>query len=650
MIFVNLKRKMEIDYEKLGFKCGIEIHQQLNTRKLFCDCPSEIRDDEPDIKVRRKMRAVAGELGNVDPAALHEFLRNREIIYEAYSDSNCLVELDEEPPHLLNEDALNVAIEIALLLNAKPFSELHVMRKTVIDGSNPSGFQRTILIATDGFIETSLGKVKIPTICLEEDSARKIKEDGRKVVYRLDRLGIPLIEIGTLPDIKSPEHAREVAEKLGRILRATKKVKRGLGTIRQDINVSISEGERIEIKGVQDLRLISRVIENEVKRQLMLIEIKKELKRRGIKRESIDKENFINVTDVFKNTKSKIIGNFIKKNGVVMAVKLKGFSGLLKGKLGPELAEYAKSCNVKGIFHSDELPAYGISEKEVKEVYKKLNMKEKGMKKEYMDAFVLVAEIREEVAKNALKEVIRRCKMAFDGVPKETRKAKDDGSTKFMRPLPGSERMYPETDEPFIEIDNEKIDEIRNNLPKLPSDVMNELIEIGLGKELASQISKSEVIDSFWRFIRKYKKLKPSIIATTLFLTPKEINRRYKVEIKNLNENHFDEVFKFLSEGKITKENILEILLELAKNPKKHVNEIINEKNLSILSDEEVERFVEKIIKENLRKVKEFKKEKAIKFVMGLVMSKLRGRIRNPKEIIKLIEKKFKEEKIEFSE
>lgn len=562
------------DYEKLGFKCGIEIHQQLDTKKLFCSCPSHIREEKPDIFVKRKMRVVAGELGNVDPAALYEFLKNREITYEAYSDTNCLVELDDEPPHELNAEALDIVLEVALLLNAKPVSELHVMRKTVIDGSNTGGFQRTMLVAMDGFIETSLGKVRIPTICLEEDAARKISDEDGKVTYRLDRLGIPLIEICTMPDIKSPEHAKETAELLGKILRATGKVKRGLGTIRQDLNVSISGGERIEVKGVQDLRLIAKVVENEVSRQVMLSEIRNELQKRGIRKEQIEKK-LLDITEIFRNTGSKIVKNFLDDKGVVLAVKMPGFFGLLKGKLGPELAQYAKISKVKGIFHSDELPAYGISDSEVKAVREKLALKDK-------DAFALVAE-KPDTVKRALEEVIERCKISFDGVPEETRRAREDGTTEFMRPLPGSERMYPETDEKFIQITDEKISGIKENLPKLPAENIDALIKIGLGKELATQLSNSGCMNEFFAFSGKYKNVKPTIIATTLIATPKEVEKKYDAKIENLNETHYDDVFKLLESGKITKESIPEILFEFTKNPEKKSVDILKEKSFGML-------------------------------------------------------------------
>jgi len=269
---------MDIDYAKIGFKCGVEIHQQLEGKKLFCDCPTLNSDKEPDIKVIRRLRAVAGETGEIDIAAKHEMEKGKQFIYMSNSEDTCLVEFDEEPPHSINQDALNTALQVALLLKAKIVDELQIMRKTVVDGSNTSGFQRTALVATNGYVETSQGKVGISVICLEEEAAQKIKEDSSSITYKLDRLGIPLIEIGTAADIKSPEHAKEVAAYLGMVLRSTGSCKRGIGTIRQDVNISIKGGARTEIKGFQDLRSIVKVIENEVKRQEDLIKQGKKIK------------------------------------------------------------------------------------------------------------------------------------------------------------------------------------------------------------------------------------------------------------------------------------------------------------------------------------------------------------------------------------
>src|SRR5256886_722089 len=236
------------------------------------------------------------------------------------------------------------------------------MRKIVIDGSNTSGFQRSALVALDGHLETNGKRIGVPTILLEEDAARKLGEAEGEVVYRLDRLGIPLVEIATSPDIQTPEEAREVALAFGSLLRATRKVMRGIGTIREDLNVSIKGGSRIEIKGVQELRLIATFVEKEVERQRMLLEVAAELKSRGVR--SIP-SGVQDLSAALKDTQSKVVAAALKKGGVILGWSLPGFAGLMKGKLGPELAAHARVAGVAGIFHSDELPAYGITASEV---------------------------------------------------------------------------------------------------------------------------------------------------------------------------------------------------------------------------------------------------------------------------------------------
>lgn len=257
----------EIDYIKIGFKAGIEVHQQLGTStKLFCNCPPLLRNDNPDILISRKLHAVAGEAGSVDEAAKFESLKKKIFNYEGYSDTNCLIEYDESPPRSVNLEALKIVLQVATLLNCQIQPLTQIMRKTVIDGSNTSGFQRTVLVAHSGWIETSEGKVGIESICLEEDSARKIETKGNLEVFRLDRLGIPLVEIATAPDLKNPLMVKEAALKLGEILRSLN-VKRGIGTIRQDVNVSIKEHPRVEIKGFQDPKMMVKTIDLEIKRQ-----------------------------------------------------------------------------------------------------------------------------------------------------------------------------------------------------------------------------------------------------------------------------------------------------------------------------------------------------------------------------------------------
>ncbi|WP_456472364.1 Glu-tRNA(Gln) amidotransferase subunit GatE [Methanocaldococcus sp.] len=626
-----------MDYEKLGLKVGLEIHQQLNTkRKLFCHCPTILRDDEPDGEVLRILRPTLSEVGEVDRAALLEARKGRKFLYQYYNDSTCLVELDEEPPHEPSEEAIKIALEVALLMNMKPVDVAYTMRKIVIDGSNTSGFQRTILLAHSGEIECSEGKVGITTLCLEEDAARKVEEREGVVVYNLDRLGIPLVEISTAPDIKSPKMAKEVAKRIGEILRATGKVKRGIGTIRQDINISIKDGARVEIKGVSELNLIDKVVENEVLRQVNLLKIRDELKKRGA--EVV--EEIFDVTEIFRDCKSKIIQRAIKDNGKVKAIILKKFSGLVGReiqpgrRLGTEFSDRAKIiAGVGGIFHTDELPKYGISEEDVKKLREFLKADEE-------DCIIIVAD-KEDKAIKALEAVIERAKEAIEGVPEETRRALEDGNTSYLRPLPGAARMYPETDIPPIYITKELIEEIKDNLPELPEEKIERFKrEYKLNEELAKKLVLSYNVDTFEKLCKMFKDIKPTLIAKTLEETLKEIKREgYKIE--NIKEDHLIDLFKALSEGKLAKEGIPEVLKGFCEMPDKDIEEILEIKGLKGMSKEEVEKVIEEIIKENIDVVKE-KKEKSLGMLMGKCMAKLRGKA-DGKLVNEILRKKIKE-------
>ncbi len=275
-----------MDYAKLGFKCGIEIHQQLEGKKLFCGCPTIIRKDEPDFTFERRLRASAGESGKVDVAAAHEQKKGKLFSYQGYDDTTCLVEMDEEPPGPLNQDALKITLLVSSMLNCQIVDKIQVMRKTVVDGSNVSGFQRTVLVGMDGFIEMNGKKIGVSSVCLEEEACQVMKRTKDHDVYNLSRLGIPLLEIATEPDITSPEECRDAAAKIGMILRSTGACKRGIGSIRQDVNISIRGGARTEIKGFQDLKSIPKVVENEVQRQLSLIKKGEKIEKSVRKAES----------------------------------------------------------------------------------------------------------------------------------------------------------------------------------------------------------------------------------------------------------------------------------------------------------------------------------------------------------------------------
>ncbi|RLE77784.1 MAG: Glu-tRNA(Gln) amidotransferase GatDE subunit E [Thermoprotei archaeon] len=626
---------------ELGLKVGMEFHQMLDTReKLFCSCPTELRHGSPDFTFVRRLRPTMSELGEVDPAALFEFKKGRRYVYECFSDVTCLVEMDEEPPHELNREALEVALMIALMLNSRPVDEVHVMRKIVIDGSNTTGFQRTALIALGGYVDVLSKRVPIQTICLEEDAARKVGEEGDKVIFRLDRLGIPLIEIATAPVINSPEEAELVAYRIGQLLRITGRVKRGIGTIRQDLNVSIRGGAKVEIKGVQKLELIGKIVEYEALRQYNLLRIRDELRGRGARPEEV-REEFVDVTDVFRETRSRVLRRVVGRGGVVMAVRLPRFKGLLGReiqpgrRLGTELADRARFyAGVGGIFHSDELPGYGISREEVEEVAERVGAGG-------LDAFALVAAESREQAEEALKAVVERAREAVVGVPEETRAPNPDGTTRFSRPRPGAARMYPETDIRPIRVTRGMLERIRCQLPEMPERKLERFVKVyGLSRELAERMVMSYYLDLFERIVEELK-VPATVVATTLENTFRSL-RREGYPIDSIEEEKVVGVFRALAEGKISKEAIPDVLKYLSKEPEATVEDAIAELGLTRLSVNELRAIVREVIGEHRERVLSLG-ERAYGLLMGRVMSRVRGRIDG-----RVVSEVVKEELAEF--
>jgi len=527
---------MNLNPEGLGFMCGLEIHQQLDTGKLHSRMPSELYDlslnEIPKNWKRshRKLRAAQGESGRIDVSARFEQKRNRSFVYVQPPNAG-LIELDEAPPLNHDSDAVDTVLTISAMMNAKPVSSMQAMRKTVVDGSNTSGFQRTTLVATHGSIETDLGNVGIDVICLEEDSARKLDTestlDGEIVFYNLDRLGVPLVEIATAPDIQTPEHAQIVASTLGTLLRDTRQVRRGLGSIRQDLNVSIACGVRVEIKGCQDLAWIPKIIKLEMARQLHMYRLANELREDADlpplppdrRLDSIPVENRVvlsassrlplgtsDLTHLFLTSSSEMITKSISSNSVVLALKLSGFAGKIgskeldesgaqKPRLGRELASSAKQAGVAGIFHSDELPAYGITESDVDSIRKQLELSEQ-------DAFVLCVAPKWQ-AELALESVLLRARAAFHRIPGEVRNvvirkgSPEDGTTTAMRPLPSGARMYPETDVQVLYLESERWEKIQNNLPMNRSQRISRLDEYDISENQLEALIGAELDDVF---------------------------------------------------------------------------------------------------------------------------------------------------------
>lgn len=522
--------------ENLGFMCGIEVHQQLATGKLHSRQNGELFDVTIDtvpqdwLRYNRRLRAGRGEGGKIDIAARFEARRNRSFTY-VQSPNAGLIELDEQPPLPHDQNAIDISLTVSALLQAKPVSLIQTMRKTVVDGSNTSGFQRTSLISTDGILSTEDGPVGIDLLCLEEDSARKLDTEmtvsGENVIYNLDRLGLPLIEIATAPDITSPEHAKQTAIALGRVLRQTRRVRRGLGSIRQDLNVSLMCGDRVEIKGCQDLSWIPRIISLEMARQLHFYRLANELRSSmnlpllTPDRRTTDSEvesqvsaavarllplNLQDVTNCFTKCTSKMVVDGLSQGSVMLALPLANLSGKIgtkqmdKGgsqlpRLGRELAGAAKQAGVKGVFHSDELPAYGVEASEVELVRNELNLKDS-------DAFILCLAPKWQ-AELALESVLLRARLAWHRIPQEVRNvvikkgAPEDGTTSPMRPLPGGARMYPETDIPSFSLAAEKWQAILDNLPMSDDDRKNRMQQFEMSQDQASQILARQLDDIF---------------------------------------------------------------------------------------------------------------------------------------------------------
>lgn len=616
----------EFDYEKLGLKCGLEIHQQLETEtKLFCRCPSKLQGTRPpDFTVKRRMRPVLSELGVYDKAMITEYQKGMGIIYEGYNDVVCTYELDDTPPFSCNEEARRIALQIAMLLNANIIEEMHVVRKNYLDGSVPCGFQRTMILGTDGFIPLESGKrIRIEILSLEEEAARRIKTENKTNYFRLDRLGIPLIEVTTKPDINTPDECRECAERIGLLLWSTS-VKKVLGSIRQDINVSIETGTRIEIKGVQKLGWIPLLINHEISRQLKLIEIKEEL----IKRKLNDKKILskpVDLTDTLAETKSNLISTGIKSGKKVYGINFKGFKGIFGKNLmedyrfGTEISSKVKVISgLKGIIHSDEdLNTYKFSTDDVERIKDQLGSEEG-------DCFVLVVGSKKEMDK-AMDIIVNRVKFAFNGVPPETRKALENGNTEFLRELHGGARLYPDTDTEAIFNVEEEIKDVRKNLPEFPWVIIKQYSKKYKTEErLIKDLIFTGRLKLFDNLIKLYPQ-NSSLILTTLLETTTALRREGK-NIDNITDKDFLEIFDILNKKEISKEAIEEVMSLKADSPELSINQVRKKLKIESISINDLKKLIIEMVDKNADIIKE-KEMRAIGPLMGEIMKQVRGKI-----------------------
>jgi glutamyl-tRNA(Gln) amidotransferase subunit E len=633
----------EMDYRALRLKVGLEVHQQLATeKKLFCGCPpysgseSSLETHEIDkrfpIRFTRVLRASASELGEMDLAAQFEARREIRIRYFSNRETSCLVEADEEPPHSLNKQALETSLIFALALKSRVIDEIHVMRKIVVDGSNTSGFQRTAVVALGGLLDYDSGKAKVSvqSISLEEDAARSIKlsGSGKETVggeksYVLDRLGTPLVEVALAPIEGSPEQIQNAAGSLGRLMRSSGRIARGLGTIRQDLNISILNGNVIEVKGVQKLDQISKVVQFEAVRQKFFHDLSKEIKGKVGKELDLSIED---ATEIFAKTQSKIIKNSFAINGAktkVACIVIRRFSGIIGkenafgSRLGKELGAIARAYGLGGVFHSDEMPNYGITPEEIAALRKRFDLS-------LDDAFVLLTG-NERIVRACTDALSQRLRSSLEGVPAETRAATAEGETVFLRPRPGAARMYPETDIPLIRITAEHLRRLESLVPEPWDKTVTAFSErFKLPKQLAEQLYDSDRKDVFEEVIRSTK-LSPGFVAYSLVDTLQSLARE-GVETDNLRNDQLKQVFFALDGGRFAKEALPGLLRILLSNSEITLEEALKKSGLGSMSEEELAEIVRDLIKQNIDIVKS-KGEASRNIIMGKVMQKARGKI-----------------------
>jgi len=582
--YVVKKKSNQKTYEKLGFRCGLEIHQQLKTRKkLFCRCPSGIYQDEDDFDavVVRHMRPTLSELGEYDGTALMEFKTKKNIYYRLKNQTACTYEIDDTPPFKMNSEALQIALKIALLLKTSIVGELHVIRKQYLDGSIPTGFQRTGILGIEGEITLKNKKIRILQLSLEEDACREVSDIGHNRIYLTDRLGMPLVEMVTYPDMKTPDEAAEAAQYLRFLSRSSNQVRTGIGAAREDVNVSITGGNRVEIKGVSHIKQIPLLTHNEAFRQKALLEIKKILKKSINDFRSWKISSKLLPPGLIPWSKFPSTG-IQPKNYQLMAVNLPEFKEILSfftqpGKIfADELLERLKviACLEKSnMAHSETLNPI-LENNDISQIKKVLKSKNN-------DGQIIFWGPESDI-KTALETIEERCLLAFDGVPNETRKALKDGTTIFERVLPGADRMYPDTDSPPIPIDDHMIEDIQKKLPDEVASHIYQLEKWNVPNDTHTYILKKNLFPLIETIINDFNE-NPVFVGTLIGHTLKHIEGKLGKN-PDFDFSRIYDLFVFGHQNKFSKDifkNLLPIIYENPENNFKTTLSLIQFKKIS---------------------------------------------------------------------
>lgn len=619
------------DYANIGLKSGLEVHQQLLTaNKLFCRCPTGCYSDDYDAEILRHMRPTLSELGEYDGTALMEKKTRKNIYYRIHSDTVCTYEFDDTPPFMIDDQAVDIAIELSLLLRLNMVGELHIARKQYLDGSIPTGFQRTGILGVDGWLPYKDRKIGVRQLSIEEDACREVSDVGHDRVYLTDRLGTPLVEVVTEPDMRTPQETADVCQIIRMLCRSTGKVRRGYGAAREDVNVSVRGGARVEIKGVPQISRIPHLIYNEAMRQCALLEIRRELKDRGVTPATFAFTTH-DVTRLVAKTSYEPIGAALTDGLLVKCVVLKGFAGLLNHPtqehttFATEFSDRVRvvACLTKlpNIVHSDTAAEW-LSARDWKQLRKKTDA---GLN----DVLILVWG-DERDTRCACDEIAIRAREATEGIPNDTRQALKDGTNGFERVLPGADRMYPDTDLPPIEITHTRIEGIRAGLPPLVWDRAARYRQMSLPKEVIEPLCMSPRADLFDRVVNELS-LGPCFVAVVLFQRLKAL-RRAGLRPDRLSDQELFNVFKAHAQGQLAREGVADVIERLLNLPlptgqqQSRVAALLTELNIRPVVDEELDAAVAKAMQQaDSRRFATY--DDKHRYLMGQLMRELIGRV-----------------------
>ena len=633
-----------IDYQEIGLICGLEVHQQLMTdRKLFCRCPAGRYTRDHDGTVLRHMRPTLSELGEYDGTALMEFKTKKSIVYLLHRSNVCTYELDDTPPFLMNGKALDVAIEQCLMAGCDIVDEVHIARKQYLDGSIPTGFQRTAIVGVNGKLPFRGRQLSIIQVSIEEDSCREVSDSGHLIVWRTDRLGMPLIETVTAPELRTPEEVEEAILLIGRVCRSTGHVRVGLGASRQDVNVSVRGGTRVEIKGVPKAGWAPALVHSEAVRQVNLLELREELHRRGFTtRDSISIDHQ-DVTDLFSASSLSFLhqrsfDSALKEEArpvglelptgpfCVRAIRLANLAGTLSWPSQPEMNfahELAGRIRVIAcldqqpiLLHSEKWPDYAGAKRELDRLKKKTRCGPK-------DSVVVVWGIEQDTL-TAAEEIRLRFADATAGVPSETRQPFEDGSTNFERILPGPDRMYPDTDSPPQRIMPERTATLRASLPESPWSRETRYTEVGVPKDVTHYLIRRGAA----RIVDLVVQQTGADLRYACFFFGERIKglRRDGIAVDAIDDSRWCDLFRNIQENSTLSEVWKFVTTQSARRPDHSVKDIIEKNKLGTVPEEwKIE--LRDLIRNQEPDHATGEPQQRYRFLMGLAMSKLRGRV-----------------------